>query len=63
MTSPDSDEPHAIADTQMFRRFVDEPPAVEIDAKPFWMWTWPGILVPVVVAVVIVAGLIVLFSR
>jgi hypothetical protein len=60
MTNPDADEPHAIADTQMFRRFVDEgaTSALPAEGRTFWMWTWPGLLVPIIVSVVIVGVLI-----
>ena len=61
MTNPDADEPHAIADTQMFRRFVDEGSTeAPVEAKTFWMWTWPGLLVPIIVSVIIVSVLIAL---
>jgi hypothetical protein len=64
MTNPEADEPHAIADTQMFRRFVDEgsATAVPAEAKTFWMWTWPGLLVPIIVSVIIVGVLIALLT-
>jgi hypothetical protein len=60
MTNPDADEPHAIADTQMFRRFVDEAStsALPAEGQTFWMWRWPGLLVPIIVSVVIVGVLI-----
>ncbi len=62
MTSPDADEPHAIADTQMFRRFVDDGPdgPAATETKKFWMWTWPGLLVPVVVSIAVVVVVILL---
>jgi hypothetical protein len=64
MTNPDADEPHAIADTQMFRRFVDEgsTAAAPTEAKTFWMWTWPGLLVPIIVSIIIVGALIALLT-
>ena len=65
MTNPEADEPHAIADTQMFRRFVDEGSTgtASAEAKTFWMWTWPGLLVPIIVSVVIVGVLIALLTN
>ena len=65
MTNPDADEPHAIADTQMFRRFVDEGPngPAATEAKTFWMWTWPGLLVPIIGSIVIVALVIILLTN
>jgi hypothetical protein len=57
MTSPDADKPHDIADTQMFRRFVEEardepaPGRTGLDR----LWVWPGLLIPVIAAIVIVA--------
>jgi hypothetical protein len=62
MTSPDADEPHAIADTQMFRRFVEEGPQSEAKVRGFSLWTWPGLLVPIISSVVIVALLIILLT-
>lgn len=55
MTSPDAEEPHAIADTQMFRRFVEEAP-VEPPAPTGLsrLWTWPLLLIPVLAAIVVV---------
>jgi hypothetical protein len=60
MTSPDADEPHAIADTQMFRRFVEEEPGAQAQAQSFWqrLWAWPMLLIPVILSVVIVAVVI-----
>lgn len=63
MTSPDADEPRGIADTQMFRRFVNEDPGAQTEAQQFWMWKWPGLLVPVIVAIVIVAIIIILLTN
>ena len=65
MTNPDADEPHAIADTQMFRRFVDEgsPGQAPAAAPTFWMWRWPGLLVPVIASIVIVGVLISLLTN
>ena len=65
MTNPDADEPHAIADTQMFRRFVDEGPAGKspAEATTFWMWRFPGLLVPIIASIVIVAVVIVLLTN
>ncbi len=63
MTSPDADEPHDIADTQMFRRFVDEDPRTQVEAEQFWMWRWPGLLVPVIGSIVIVALVIILLTN
>ena len=62
MTSPDSDDTHDIADTQMFRRFVNEDPGAQAEAQQFWMWRWPGLLVPVIGSIVIVAIVIVLLT-
>lgn len=57
MTSPEADQPHDIADTQMFRRFVEEahdeqtPSRTGLDR----LWVWPGLLIPVIAAIVVVA--------
>ncbi len=64
MTSPQADEPHDIADTQMFRRFVEEAPA-EPPARtgPSRLWVWPGLLIPVIGSIVIVAIVLSLLLR
>jgi hypothetical protein len=55
MSSPTPDEPHAIADTQVFRRFVEEgqqeTPAGVRNQK--WLW----ILIAVVVFIAIGVGI------
>ena len=65
MTSPDADEPHAIADTQMFRRFVEEAPAAEPPGRTGLgrLWVWPGLLIPVLTAIVVVTLIISLLAR
>jgi hypothetical protein len=63
MTSPDADEPHGIADTQMFRRFVNEDPSAQVQAQQFWMWKWPGVLLPVIGSIVIVIVVIILLTN
>ncbi|SDO60671.1 hypothetical protein SAMN04515671_1469 [Nakamurella panacisegetis] len=63
MTSPDPDEPHAIADTQMFRRFVNEEPRAQAEPEQFWMWRWPGLLVPVIATIVVVAVVIIVLTN
>ena len=57
MTSPDADRPHDIADTQMFRRFVEEAPLVDQPTTTGLsrLWQWPLLLIPVIVSIVIVA--------
>lgn len=57
MTSPQADEPHDIADTQMFRRFVEEAPKADPPGPTGLarLWVWPGLLVPVIAAIVVVA--------
>jgi len=57
MTSPDADKPHDIADTQMFRRFVAQAPAEQVPDRTGLnrLWAWPGLLIPVIAAIVIVA--------
>jgi hypothetical protein len=56
MTSPDADRPHDIADTQMFRRFVEEAPLAEPPARTGLsrLWVWPLLLIPVIFAIVVV---------
>ncbi len=63
MTSPDADEPHDIADTQMFRRFVNEDQNSQVEPQQFWLWRWPGLLVPVIGSIVIVAIVIILLQN
>lgn len=63
MTRPDADEPRGIADTQMFRRFVEEDPRVQVEKQRFWMWKWPGLLVPVLGAIIIVVIVVILVAR
>jgi hypothetical protein len=56
MTSPPGDEPHDIADTQMFRRFVAAAPNERDERTGLSrLWVWPGLLIPVIAAIVIVA--------
>lgn len=56
MTSPAGDEPHDIADTQMFRRFVEEAPSEQPERTGLaQLWVWPGLLIPVIAAIAIVA--------
>lgn len=64
MTSPQADEPHDIADTQMFRRFVEEAPA-EPPAPTGLnrLWVWPGLLIPVIGSIVIVTIVLSLLLR
>ena len=63
MTSPDPDAPHDIADTQMFRRFVNEEPRAQAEPEQFWMWRWPGLLIPTISAIIIVAIIIILITN
>ncbi len=63
MTSQDPDQPHDIADTQMFRRFVEEGSQAQEAPKAFWLWTWPGLLVPIIGSIIIVGVLIVLLTN
>ncbi|MET3805916.1 hypothetical protein ABIB25_002924 [Nakamurella sp. UYEF19] len=65
MTSPGADDPHDIADTQMFRRFVESGPqgsGSETEARTGLqrLWVWPGLLIPVILSIVIVAVVLVL---
>ena len=57
MTSPEADQPHDIADTQMFRRFVEEAPKLDpqVPTGINRLWVWPGLLIPVIASIVIVA--------
>lgn len=57
MTSPDPDQPRDIADTQMFRRFVAEADDQQTPSRTGLdrLWVWPGLLVPVIASIVIVA--------
>ena len=65
MTSPDADRPHDIADTQMFRRFVEEAPQGEPAARTGLsrLWVWPLLLIPVIVAIVVVTIVVALILR
>ena len=63
MTSPDGDEPRDIADTQMFRRFVDEDPRAQVETERFWMWKWPGLLVPVISSIVVVVVIVIILLK
>ena len=63
MTSPDPDAPHDIADTQMFRRFVNEEPQAQAESEQFWMWRFPGLLVPIIAAIIIVVVVIILVTN
>lgn len=55
MTAPQQDEPHAIADTQVFRRFVEEGQQEQATGVRNQRWLW--ILIAVVVFVAIGVGI------
>lgn len=65
MTSPGADEPHDIADTQMFRRFVEEAPEVDRPTPTGVnrLWVWPGLLIPVIAAIIVVTVVLSLLLR
>jgi len=54
MSSPDSNEPHDIADTVMFRRFVEDSPQPASGIRnQKWLW----VLIAVIVFIVVVVGI------
>ena len=65
MTSPDADRPHDIADTGMFRRFVEEAPKVDPPSPTGLarLWVWPGLLIPVIGSIVVVGIVLALLTR
>ena len=62
MSSPDPDETHDIADTQMFRRFVEEEPRRDVEGGGVRNQRWLWIAIAVVVFIAVVVLLIVLTS-
>ncbi len=54
MSSPDTNDPHDIADTGMFRRFVEDSPQAGSGIRnQKWLW----VLIAVLVFLVVVVGM------
>lgn len=57
MSRPEADEPHDIADTQMFRRFVEQEPAAPATSIFNQKWMWVLIAVVILLVIVLITNL------